>query len=668
MYSFRLLLQLTFLVFLFSCSNDDGPDIPITYVRTEKFEMLENGGVRFFGSISDEKSLTEHGFMYTDDSTVWISPDRKINLGVPKEQGEFSSELLFGIDDKKMYYFRAFVEGSIGKHHGNIVSFFSNGSIPPEIYRIEPERVRLNEQIKIYGKNLGNEKAFSTVTLDQIEVYKDIAPDSVISVVIPYELSESEFLIKVSLYGKTAEIPYQLVSPTVHTISPLEATFREHITIEGENFDEKITENEVYFGDVRAEIIHAENNKLIVTVPDDLNESKVKIKVIAQRQEVVFDEFFEMKTPIIYSYQDCIQTYQIIEIFGEYFNPVPQKNIVLLEGIEAEVLDVYPDKLYAMVPQGPFPRGKMDIVIKAAGYALKGIKDVCIEDTWLMVSNKIPFNFDNFPGAFVVKDKAYVLANSTGNPNKINMWEMNPVNYTWKQLEVPFDLNSYGSSTSNGEKAYVYTSNSNNEFWEFDGLSWTQKNAFIGPRRDGASMFAIGSNIYLGIGADIKGQQSIPFQDFYMFDPAVNLWKPIKQPLFGGRLRPASFVINGLAYVTDGAENLEDLTMMRYDPISDSWIYVAEQYFSRLHSVGFSFNGKGYTAIGSSFEGSGSPESHEFDPNTNKWSHGPPVGHKGRIKGFAFVLKGEPYIGGGVVDWGVINEGGEKDLLKWVNK
>jgi N-acetylneuraminic acid mutarotase len=243
---------------------------------------------------------------------------------------------------------------------------------------------------------------------------------------------------------------------------------------------------------------------------------------------------------------------------------------------------------------------------------------------------------------------------------------MNPSNYSWKKHEVPFDLYFFGTPISNGEKAYVYSANNNNEFWEFDGTSWTQKAKFIGPRRDGASMFAIGANIYLGIGKDVSGLSSISYQDFYKFDPMLNQWKPIQKPLFGGRLRTVSFVIDGLAYVTDGADNTGDFTMMRYNPVSDSWTYMADQNYSRQYSVAFSLKGKGYTAIGSSTGGTGSPESHEYDPITNQWSHGPPVGHKGRYRGFAFVLNGEVYVGGGAVEWNADNNGGGRDLLKWV--
>lgn len=662
----RFLYYLTCLVLFISCTDENAPIIPIEPVRTGRVEILENGGVRFFGEIADEKSFTQHGFVYTEDTSVWNLSFRKINLGAPVQKGEFSSDLLKGIENERTYYFKAFGEGAQGIKYGKTIPFFSYGSLPPKIFKIEPEKGYLNETIKLIGENLGDNRTFTAVTFDKIISNNSSAKDSLILAVIPKELTKSEFLIKVTVLGKSVEFPYQLATPEIHKISPLEATFRDEVIIEGDHFDLQIAGNEVYFGDVLANVIGADRNKLIVMVPDGLDVSKVKITVKSQRQEVVSDEFFQLKTPEILSYPDCMDTYQLIEIFGKNFNPIPHKNKVFLEGIEAKVLEVYPDKIIAMVPQGPFPRGKMDVVLQAAGYTIKGNKEVCINDEWLMVSNTLPFDFYASPGAFVLKDKAYVLVNAQDNLNKAYLWEMNPSNYSWTKHEVPFDLYFSGTPTSTGEKAYVYSANNNNEFWEFDGTSWTQKAKFIGPRRDGASMFAIGADIYLGIGMDVSGLSSISYQDFYKFDPILNQWKPIQKPLFGGRTRTVSFVIDGLAYVAEGARTTGDFTMMRYNPVADSWAYMADQEYPRHFSVGFSLNGKGYTAIGS--WGSGSPESHEYDPITNQWSHGPPVGHKGRFSGFAFVLHGEAYIGGGAIDSNADYNDGGRDLLKWVKK
>ncbi|GHB38571.1 IPT/TIG domain-containing protein [Mongoliitalea lutea] len=659
----KLFLYTSLAITLFACSENDGPDIRVDAVRSSRVEILADGGARFFGEIIQEKGLTEHGFMYTQDTNVWNLAQRKISLGTPEGKGEFSAAVLSGIQDQQKYYFRAYGESASGMFYGKIISFFSNGSVAPQISRVDPTKGHLNETIKIVGTNLGISRESTALYFDQQPIETFTAQDSVITTVIPPNLTSAKFVIRAVVYGKAVEYPYELATPEINKISPLTATFREEVIIEGAHFGDQPSENEVYFGEVPAQVIGAERNKLIVIVPDDLDIAKSKITVKAQRQTVISEEFFEIKAPIIESYDECMDTYQMIEIFGSNFHPISHKNMVLLEGVEAEVMDVYPDKLYAMVPQGPFPRGKMTVEVIVAGASTKGQTDVCIKDEWLLISTTLPFAYYGGPGTFVVNNKAYVFAVGKNDFQKLYMWEFNPTNLSWKKHELPFELSHFGNTASTGNKGYLYTANDRNEVWEFDGISWKERARFIGPYRVNSSMFAIGQKVYLGMGM----RDNTSYQDFYSYESTSNQWKPIAQPLAAGRIKAVTFVIDGKAYITDGASNTGEVDMMRYDP-ADTWTRMADQAYARLYSVGFALNGKGYTAIGSSVVGSGSPESHVYDPQTNTWSHGPPVGHKGRYRGFAFVLNGEAYIGGGAAETNYINEGVEYDLLKWVKK
>lgn len=661
----KLLLYVLLALHVSACSEENQvPAIPIDPVKSSRVEVFADGGVRFFGEIVDEKGITDHGFMVTDDTLVWNFSGRKIALGQPTGKGEFSAERLTGIQENQRYFFRAYGESAIGLVYGKVIAFSSNGSIAPQITRVEPAKGYLNASISIIGQYLGDSRSSTELYFDQQYISSFTAQDSIITTVIPMDVSGPKFTIKATVYGKTVEYPYELETPKITKISPLTATFREEVIIEGEHFGANLTENEVFFGEVPAQIIGADRSKLIVIVPDELTVATSKITVLAQRQSAVSEETFEIKTPIIQSYDECMDTYQMIEIFGENFHPIPHLNTVLLEGVEAEVRDVYPDKLYAIVPQGPFPRGKMTVEVKVAGKSVKGKTDVCILDEWLLISTSLPFTYYGGPGTFVVNNKAYVFAVAKNNGQKLYMWEFNPTNLSWKRHELPFEMSHFGNTVAIGSKGYVYTANDRNELWEYDGSTWKSKAQFPGPRRDQAAMFAIGQKIYLGIGKE----NNTSYQDFYSFEPTANQWSSIAQPLFGGRFKAVSFVIDGKAYVTDGAEHTGHLDMMRYDPSTDTWSWMAEQLYARLYSVGFTLNGLGYTAIGSSVGGSGSPESHVYDPQSNTWSHGPPVGHKGRYRGFSFVLNGEAYIGGGAASWGYINDGVEYDLLKWVKK
>jgi hypothetical protein len=146
------------------------------------------------------------------------------------------------------------------------------------------------------------------------------------------------------------------------------------------------------------------------------------------------------------------------------------------------------------VPNAPYPLGKATITLKMLDYTVTYSADMVIKDKWLLVS-KVPFNDYGSAGAFTINNTSYVIASSQDYLNNQQfLWKFNPTDFSWQQIVIPFTCTN-AKVTTNGNKAYLYTSSATNNFYEFDPATnqWTKKTDYpvVAVRQSGA-MFAIG--------------------------------------------------------------------------------------------------------------------------------------------------------------------------------
>ena len=102
--------------------------------------------------------------------------------------------------------------------------------------------------------------------------------------------------------------------------------------------------------------------------------------------------------------------------------------------------------------------------------------------------------------------------------------------------------------------------------------TWTRKADFGGVAREGATGLNIGSNGYIGLGAEYP----ISYKDFWEYDPNANTWT--QKADFGGpgRLYAVGFTIAGKGYVGTGQSGaFPNYTYYKdfweYDPNSNTW-------------------------------------------------------------------------------------------------
>lgn len=508
----------------------------------------------------------------------------------------------------------------------------------------------VNSRNKIFFGNIQ-----STVIESNRESIKIVVPENI-------ESPTESIKLNAQLQDVTYNPSFQLSAPEINSISPLNATFRDELTITGNNFDFEISRNKVYFGNIEATITYADKNTLKVIVPDDLESSSEQIKVIAQHQEVVFNENFQLIPPEITFVQENVNVNQDITIQGVYFHPILNKNNITIENIEVNIASGNTKNLYTKIPLGPFPRRKATVKLTLLDLIIEYKVELNIIDKWVMVSDNLPFRFRRGPkNVVVVNNIAYILAREKDNysDNSVYLWKFNSIEFTWEQVNtnVP-DHGTFASGIleTNGSEIFYYTSNSSNEFWKYSIESniWSKLSDFLGARRDYPAHFSIGNDIYIGIGMDILPYTPMSYKDFYKYNTSTDEWNQISDlpfDIWGGHRRTgmASFVINNIAYLAGGASNTGDIDAWSYNPNSDSWKQIADFPIINKESVGFQINGLGYVTGGG--WGSNNDKSWVYSPSNNTWEESDSI-IQARGWHFSFVLDGKAYIGGGDNDSG----------------
>ena len=532
----------------------------------------------------------------------------------------------------------------------------------PVIDNLDPIIAAIGDTITIEGNHFDIANSRNRVYFGGSQASVINSDRKLLKVIVPGTIQNISETIKLNAQLQDAVYPnnFQLAAPEITSISPLNATFRDEVTISGNNFDHELSRNKVYFGNIEATITYADKNTLKVQVPDGLESSSEKIKVEAQLQEDVYEENFQLLPPEISFVPQDVKAKQEITIQGKNFHPVTEKNHVTIEDIEVDLSSGNTEGLDTEIPLGPFPRRKAKVKLKLLDITVEYEVELNIIDNWVMISEELPFRFRRGPkNAVVVNNVAYILARQKGNyfDESVYLWRFDSTDFTWEKIDT--NVPEHGTFASgiletNGSEIFYYTSNPSNDFWQYsiENNSWKKLPSFPGNRRDYPAHFSMGNDIYIGIGTDLLPYSPVSYEDFFKYNSSTNEWTQISDlgfDIWGGNRRTgmASFVIDDIAYLAGGASNTGDLDAWSYDPGSDSWIQIADFPFPSYESVGFQIGGIGYVTGGASIGGADpSAKSWSYSPDSDSWEESYSI-KLGRRWHFSFVLNGKAYIGGG---------------------
>lgn len=265
--------------------------------------------------------------------------------------------------------------------------------------------------------------------------------------------------------------------------------------------------------------------------------------------------------------------------------------------------------------------------------------------------------------SFVFQDKAFICLGRTGtNGNFLNdLWEYDSKTDRWtKKTDFPGAPRVKAIGATIGNKAYVglgaiatQKGNQFSDFWEYDiaSDSWKQLASFPGPATNDLFCVAIDSFIYTTEGYTASQFNS----DTYRYDPKTDTWTELKNcPV--KRTGTAGFAIGENLYVGMGYDTEKYKDFYCYHTQTDSWNRVADLPKVRVLSKGISIGNEGYILLGRYWNGSLNggkllADVLKYDPALNTWSRCGDFPGGGRQNMVAFVINGKGYIVGGEDDY-----------------
>ncbi|MCZ8197452.1 MAG: Ig-like domain-containing protein [Flavobacterium sp.] len=216
-----------------------------------------------------------------------------------------------------------------------------------------------------------------------------------------------------------------------------------------------------------------------------------------------------------------------------------------------------------------------------------------------------------------------VVTSSGGNLN--DFWAYDFTTNSWSYLTTfPGVYRSGAISFSINNKAYIglgsnYVNNGFDflkDFWEYDLATnvWTQLADFPGNGRNSCVSFSSNDYGYVGLGASGSSNQTL-LNDFWRFNPATNSWTQL--PNFPGVARAGAvgFAIGNEVYTGLGGSNQSSTNTLlsdfwHFDSLSLTWSQKADMppiasrpnvtwtSSGRRAAKGFCINSKGYVGLG----------------------------------------------------------------------
>ncbi len=651
-------LSICAIVVIVSCTDDNEQTIR-EYPGIETLEVtnISELGVTFNAKIlrPGKQDIIEYGFVWTDKSINPTLDNERIILTEKLTDETFSADIKTTLVKNRWYHIKAFVKTVEYTVYGIDVPYKSLGSNPAFIEDFFPKIGSWGDTIQLTGKHFKQAKNRVKFKNSTSEILS--STDSTITCIVPSNIGDLEVPIYLTVDGQTskAKEDFKITPVEIISISNLNGSIGDELTIIGRNFDEDLTKNEVIFGDLAVgTVVYSDYNTIRVIVPIDIRNSSESITVRTKLQEVTFAEKFTLIPPEIVSMPNGIYVNEPVIITGNYFHPNRFKNKILIEGQFAETIALNGSELTVRVPVGPYPGRKAKVTIQVLDMISEYKNEVDILDDWVMVSNEIPFEF-HLKNVAQANGNTYIVATNK-NVSNINflLWKFDSNNYSWEQISIPFTMKLEDAIVeSNGNNIYIYVGNATNDFWEYNTVNfkWTQKSSFIGTRRSGATHFAIGDNIYIGLGAASTDYQATGYPDFYKYSSINDAWTRVSDldlDLNAGdkRVFATSFVISGMGYITGGNTDPNDLNDQRswsYNPNLDQWVRIADNPYPSSGTAAFVLNGYGYLS-GRSWGW----DSSRYNPINDLWEKSFDIIRNPKNH-FAFIINNKLYIGNGTL-------------------
>lgn len=270
------------IVSLFSCSGEELTLRPFPRVKTQSVTNITNtGGIFHADMLSSPVPVSDHGFLWLEQSSPIFENADRISLGPKTAPGPFEALCERGLTKGKKYYVRGYLVSENKVVYGNTVEFVSMGSKPPVLADFNPKIASWGDTITLTGESFSTMSAKSIIKFNAATATFVSASTNVIRVKVPYDLPEEFSTISLSTPGNpnTSTLPtnFQLKIPVIESVTPPAALPGETVVIKGKFMAS--TKISVYFKNSLAPITNLSLNTITCKVPESLSSGFVTLKL-----------------------------------------------------------------------------------------------------------------------------------------------------------------------------------------------------------------------------------------------------------------------------------------------------------------------------------------------------------------------------------------------------
>ncbi|GAB2764038.1 IPT/TIG domain-containing protein [Salinimicrobium soli] len=526
----KLLLFLG-VILIFSCSKDDPPAEPS--VETIDAILLEDGGVRLVGKISNLRVNVKYGFLLSYYRGGIINMDTGIvKKDVGKVDGEYSFEIRNDLLEGKTYFFSAFFEYDGKIIMGEEMSFVSNGSAPPVIKEITPSIAHVGDTITVEGENFSNEL---------IVYFNDrkakVLPESenLFKTIVPFDSSRDEPYSNLSIHNPTGETTvfegFSMYTPVINSVAPYAAHEKDTITIIGDHFNLINEQNrltmEVFGNYYNLEIVKSSRTEIKFVNNGWFYDLYPKMKLKSQFQTLDFDDKFQAKLPTITDTPDCISYGKTATIYGKDFprvgNNFSQQFELKIGGVSFSAASISRDSIVLNIHDEFYPDFTLkDVVIQYLGETITYETEICINEPWLKVG------FDNpLHPLHKYQDETYGLISDHNGSLTVGKFNSGTNKFESVLNQALPQAVRYGLRAWDKDKMYSYDISPNvNKFSSYNFLNGNleELTPFPGAQRINGIMTRVGDYIYLGLG---RNKDYDPFDDLWRYSIPDDSWEMI---------------------------------------------------------------------------------------------------------------------------------------------
>lgn len=433
--------------------------------------------------------------------------------------------------------------------------------LDPEISSISPIIGTFEDIINIHGTNLNPKANRNYVYFENVTAHVLEATSSLLKVVVPTALNKTENTIKLVI-GDMESVAVQKFTLNMHSItsiSPINGSSGQIMTIEGYGFNPLKQYNTVHIGDVIAEVISSDNSYINVEIPNELSHGNHQVKVTILGRETVSSSFFMMYQPWT-------------KLSNPPFGPrhgmcsfsIGNRHFVGGGQVSSHSVNYRDFWEYSPSSDSWIIRTSIPTSVSNASTFSTESRGYVITEYSLFMYNPDTDHWTYLGGipyesfsqsTFTINNYSYIVSGSSSNPEFFpkDTYMFDPSNNTWtKKQDYPyygitggigFKLNDMGYVGLGRERQYY----PENKLWKYDPNTdnWSEQLSFSGvvqgvsEKRTNMVVFTINNKAYFGTGRNSWTSNIKYYNDFYEIDLSLNEVRRILN--FMGERRAGAF-------------------------------------------------------------------------------------------------------------------------------